>query len=324
MKSQCECALTYEVSPANPAQGDPYTVSIFLRNDSKKDIKPQSIAVAVTVNGASSNRPVSLATKEDPARAEDAGRAAGGRLEAGDDELVDGSRRARGRQHVSRPAHLGAAGPARAMTDVLPCVEIDAQGEPAGTVLWLHGLGANGHDFEPIVPLLELPQVRFVFPHAPARGVTINGGLIMPAWYDILALGTAAGGEDADDVRESAAMIEALIAREGERGVPSENVVLAGFSQGGAMALFVGTRHAQPLRGIMVLSGYEVLARTREAEASEANRADAAARLPRHARSDGEHRAGAGRLRRPRRGPAARRSGTSSPWDTRCARRRST
>jgi phospholipase/carboxylesterase len=158
------------------------------------------------------------------------------------------------------------------MTDVLPCVEIDAQGEPAGTVLWMHGLGASGHDFEPIVPLLELPRVRFVFPHAPSRGVTINGGLIMPAWYDILALGTAAGGEDADDVRESAAMIEALIAREGERGVPSENVVLAGFSQRAAMALFVGTRHARPLRGIMVLSGYEVLARTRDAEASDANR----------------------------------------------------
>ena len=157
------------------------------------------------------------------------------------------------------------------MTDVLPGVEIDAQGEPAGTVIWMHGLGASGHDFEPIVPLLQLPQVRFVFPHAPARGVTINGGLIMPAWYDILALATA-GGEDADDVRESATMIEALIAREAARGVPSASVVLAGFSQGGAMAVFVGTRHAQPLRGIMVLSGYEVLGRTREAETSAANR----------------------------------------------------
>jgi phospholipase/carboxylesterase len=158
------------------------------------------------------------------------------------------------------------------VTEVLPSVEIDAQGQPAGSIIWMHGLGASGHDFEPIVPLLGLPSVRFVFPHAPARGVTINGGLIMPAWYDILALGTAAGGEDADDVRESAAMIEALIAREGERGVPSENVVLAGFSQGAAMALFVGTRHPRPLRGIMVLSGYEVLARTREAETTEANR----------------------------------------------------
>ena len=158
------------------------------------------------------------------------------------------------------------------MTDVLPGVEIDAQGEPAGTVIWMHGLGASGHDFEPIVPLLQLPQVRFVFPHAPARGVTINGGLIMPAWYDILAL-AAPGGEDAEDVRESAAMIEALIAREAARGVVTGRVVLAGFSQGGAMALFVGTRHLQPLRGIMVLSGYEVLGRTREAEASAANRA---------------------------------------------------
>jgi phospholipase/carboxylesterase len=158
------------------------------------------------------------------------------------------------------------------MTDVLPCVEIDAQGEPAGTILWMHGLGASGHDFEPIVPMLGLPHVRFVFPHAPARGVTINGGLIMPAWYDILALGTAAGGEDVDDVRESAAMIEALIAREAGRGVPSGDVVLAGFSQGGAMALFTGTRHAQALRGIMVLSGYEVVARSREAETTDANR----------------------------------------------------
>lgn len=158
------------------------------------------------------------------------------------------------------------------MRDVLPAVEIDARGEPAGTVIWLHGLGASGHDFEPIVPLLQLPGVRFVFPHAPPRGVTINGGLIMPAWYDILSLGAARGGEDPEDVRESAAMVEALIAREAQRGVSSDRVVLAGFSQGGAMALFVGTRHARPLRGIMVLSGYEVLAHTREAEASDANR----------------------------------------------------
>jgi phospholipase/carboxylesterase len=158
------------------------------------------------------------------------------------------------------------------MTDVLPGIEIDAQGVAAGSIIWMHGLGASGHDFEPIVPLLRLPRVRFVFPHAPARGVTINGGLIMPAWYDILALGTAAGGEDADDVRESAALIEALIAREATRGVPAEKVVLAGFSQGGAMALFTGTRHAQALCGIMVLSGYEVLARSREAETTEANR----------------------------------------------------
>jgi phospholipase/carboxylesterase len=157
------------------------------------------------------------------------------------------------------------------MTEVLPSVEIVGQGEPAGSVIWLHGLGASGHDFEPIVPRLQLPNVRFVFPHAPARGVTINGGLIMPAWYDIFAMATE-GGEDTDDVRESAAMVEALIAREASRGVPSGRVVLAGFSQGGAVALFTGTRHAQPLGGIMVLSGYEVLARTRDAETTDANR----------------------------------------------------
>jgi phospholipase/carboxylesterase len=155
--------------------------------------------------------------------------------------------------------------------DVLPTVEIEARGEPAGAVIWLHGLGASGHDFEPIVPMLELPRVRFVFPHAPARGVTINGGLLMPAWYDIRVL-AAAGGEDEEDVRESAAQVEALIAREEARGVPADRVVLAGFSQGGAMALFVAARHPRPLRGLMVLSGYEVLAHTRESEVSEANR----------------------------------------------------
>jgi phospholipase/carboxylesterase len=157
--------------------------------------------------------------------------------------------------------------------DLLPCVEVDADGEPSGSVIWLHGLGASGHDFEPIVPYLGLPRVRFVFPHAPRRGVTVNQGLIMPAWYDMVALGQPRGGEDADDVRESAAMVDALIGRESERGVSTDRVVLAGFSQGGAMALFAGTRHPQRLRGIMVLSGYEVLAHTREAEESDANRA---------------------------------------------------
>ena len=156
------------------------------------------------------------------------------------------------------------------MTEVLPGVEKGAEGEAAGTVIWLHGLGANGHDFEPLVPHLGLSNVRFVFPHAPARPVTINGGYVMPAWYDILAMGTQ-GGENGDDVRESATQIEALIAREASRGVPSSRIVLAGFSQGGAMALYAGTRHAQPLRGIMVLSGYEVLSRARD-EVTAANR----------------------------------------------------
>ena len=137
--------------------------------------------------------------------------------------------------------------------------------------MWLHGLGADGHDFEPIVPMLRLPRVRFVFPNAPLRAVTINGGMVMPAWYDIVTLGRA-GGEDEADVRESAREIAALLAREKERGVPPGRTVLAGFSQGAAIALHVGVRHPETLAGILVLSGYEVLSATREGEINPANR----------------------------------------------------
>lgn len=139
-------------------------------------------------------------------------------------------------------------------------------------MVWLHGLGASGHDFEEVVPRLDLPNVRFVFPHAPQRPVTINSGLVMPAWYDITSLGSPGGGEDPADVRESAALVEALLAREESRGVPSSRTLLAGFSQGGALALFTGVRYAKPLLGIMVLSGYEILAPTLETEESPANR----------------------------------------------------
>jgi phospholipase/carboxylesterase len=157
------------------------------------------------------------------------------------------------------------------MASLLPCVEAGPRGEAAGSVVWLHGLGADGHDFEPIVPLLRLPRARFVFPNAPARPVTINGGMVMPAWYDIVALARP-GGEDAAQVRASAAQIDALLAREIARGVPSDHIVIAGFSQGAALALHVGTRYPERLAGIMVLSGYEVRAASREAEASAANR----------------------------------------------------
>jgi phospholipase/carboxylesterase len=156
------------------------------------------------------------------------------------------------------------------MAELLPCVEVGPEREADGAIVWLHGLGASGHDFEDIVPMLRLPRVRFVFPHAPRRGVTINGGLIMPAWYDILRFSDAAGSERADQVRESAEMVEALLARERERGVPSDRTVLAGFSQGGALALYTGVRHAHPLAGIMILSGYEVLASERPAESANA------------------------------------------------------
>ena len=158
------------------------------------------------------------------------------------------------------------------MSEILPCVEIGPAADVDGSIVWLHGLGASGHDFEDVVPMLELPRVRFVFPHAPRLPVTINGGLIMPAWYDITSL-AAARGENERHVRESAALIRNLVAREIERGVPASRVVLAGFSQGGALALYVATRYPESLLGILVLSGYEILAATREAEASAQNAA---------------------------------------------------
>jgi phospholipase/carboxylesterase len=154
---------------------------------------------------------------------------------------------------------------------LLPCVEVGPRGEADGAVVWLHGLGASGHDFEPIVPYLELPRVRFVFPHAPVRAVTINGGMQMPAWYDILSLARAGGG-NAAHVAEARGQVDALLRRETERGLAADRVVLAGFSQGAALALHTGTRYRDALAGILVLSGYEVLPETREAEASPANR----------------------------------------------------
>lgn len=142
-------------------------------------------------------------------------------------------------------------------------IEVNPPGgaEPVGTVIWMHGLGASGHDFEPIVPFLHLPQVRFVFPHAPVIPVTLNGGMSMPAWYDILTLDREPGKnrEPEISVREGARHVEALLAAEIDAGMPADRIVLAGFSQGGAMALHVGARFPVSLRGIMVLSGYLLL-----------------------------------------------------------------
>ena len=159
------------------------------------------------------------------------------------------------------------------MAELLPCVEIAPRGEVSSSVVWLHGLGASGHDFEPVVPHLRLPRTRFVFPHAPRRPVSVNRGLIMPAWYDITGFTPATFGVEERHVRESAALVAALLDREKERGVPSTRTVLAGFSQGGALALFEGLRYPDRLAGVMVLSGHEPLAQTREKEQSEANRA---------------------------------------------------
>jgi phospholipase/carboxylesterase len=159
------------------------------------------------------------------------------------------------------------------VTEILPCVEVGPETEAETAVVWLHGLGASGHDFEDVAPLLQLPTTRFVFPHAPKRAVTINTGLIMPAWYDIRFLGHGSGGEEPRHVHESAELVTALLDREVERGVPSDRIVLAGFSQGAAMALHVGLRYTQALAGIVVLSGYELLPDTREFEASPINAA---------------------------------------------------
>jgi phospholipase/carboxylesterase len=154
---------------------------------------------------------------------------------------------------------------------LLDCIELGAREKASATVLLLHGLGANGDDLAPLVPYFAQPDVRFVLPNAPERPVTINGGYRMPAWYDIERLGEA-GGENEEDVLESTRDLDALVAREVERGIPASRVVLAGFSQGGALALHAGTRYPDPLLGIVVLSGYEVRARTREEEASPRNR----------------------------------------------------
>ncbi|MFT7463427.1 MAG: phospholipase/carboxylesterase [Pseudohongiellaceae bacterium] len=144
--------------------------------------------------------------------------------------------------------------------ELLPCVELGPQDNPAATVIWLHGLGADGHDFVPIVQELGLPGVdgvRFVFPHAPSMPITINGGMVMPAWYDIEEVDLKRK-HDMKGVETSALALTALMERELVRGVPPERLLLVGFSQGGAMALHVGRMAGHPLAGIVGLSTYMV------------------------------------------------------------------
>ena len=157
------------------------------------------------------------------------------------------------------------------MSELLDSIEVETGPAPRAAIIWLHGLGADGHDFEPIVPELSLPPataVRFVFPHAPIQAVTINGGARMRAWYDI----GHDGRQDAAGIRASQSRVEALIARERGRGVAAHRIVLAGFSQGGAIALQTGLRHPDPLAGVLALSTYLPLADTLEKEASAAAR----------------------------------------------------
>jgi phospholipase/carboxylesterase len=161
------------------------------------------------------------------------------------------------------------------VADLLETIEIETATTPAASIVWMHGLGADGNDFVDIVPELRLPAdrgVRFVFPHAPMRPVTINNGYVMRAWYDIRDDG-GVRREDPAGVRASQAAIEALVARERGRGVPASAIVLAGFSQGGAMALHTGLRHPERLAGVMALSCSLPLADTLAAEAAAANRA---------------------------------------------------
>jgi len=163
------------------------------------------------------------------------------------------------------------------MSDLLEAIEIETAPNPAAAVIWLHGLGADGNDFAPIVPELRLagaPAIHFVFPHAPMMAVTINNGHVMRAWYDV-SFGDLEGNTrraDETGVRTSQASVGKLIEREISHGIPARRIVIAGFSQGGAIALQTGLRYPHRLAGIMALSTYLPMADRLEAEASAANR----------------------------------------------------
>jgi phospholipase/carboxylesterase len=157
---------------------------------------------------------------------------------------------------------------------LLPAIELQTGHHPIASVIWLHGLGADGNDFVSIVRELKLPDsmpVRFIFPHAPMRPVTINGGFVMRAWYD-LAQGSSGLNSSESDIRASQIDIEKLIAREISRGQSSDRIILAGFSQGGVIALHVGLRYEKKLNGIMALSTYLAMPDLLEKEASPANK----------------------------------------------------
>ncbi len=159
------------------------------------------------------------------------------------------------------------------LNPLLPRIELESAPNPTAAVIWLHGLGADGSDFAGLVPELDLqgcPPIRFVFPHAPSMPVTLNGGYVIPAWYDIFGLNLV-DRQDAPGIQKSEQAITALIANEVARGIPSEHIVLAGFSQGCAMALHTGLRLPERLAGIMALSGYLPLADRFASERTHAN-----------------------------------------------------
>jgi phospholipase/carboxylesterase len=155
----------------------------------------------------------------------------------------------------------------------LESVVVETGPDPSFTILWLHGLGADGHDFEPLVPeLLErgMPALRFIFPHAPVRPVTLNNGYRMRAWYDIVGIDRRSA-EDFTGMQATAASVQRLIAQQSEAGIPAERMVIAGFSQGGAMALHIATRAEQRFAGVIALSCYLPLAKELAASRQPAN-----------------------------------------------------
>jgi len=171
----------------------------------------------------------------------------------------------------SNSAHGNGGG--KDSSELLDFVELSTHDNPSYSVIWLHGLGADGHDFEPIVPYLGLSPataVRFIFPHALIRPVTVNGGAVMRAWYDIIEISTSKSQDEAG-ISHSAGKIEALIASEISRGIPASKIILAGFSQGGAMALHVGLRYPEKLAGIMALSAYLLFPERLQSDHSKAN-----------------------------------------------------
>jgi len=155
--------------------------------------------------------------------------------------------------------------------DPLESIVIEPDGPVSAAVIWLHGLGASGDDFVPVVPHLGVSGVRFVFPHAPVRPVTLNGGFPMRAWYDILHMEHSPGRNHPDHIYESVDDISILIEQQVAAGVPEERIVVAGFSQGGAVALHAVVRHPRKLAGGLILSAYELLPGSREAQATAEN-----------------------------------------------------
>lgn len=169
---------------------------------------------------------------------------------------------------MAQCAHLNAT----QLMDTLEYLERAGSSDSDAAVIWLHGLGADGYDFAPVVDALQpLPHIRFILPHAPAMPVTINGGYVMPAWYDIFGTDIASH-QDVSGIRASQARLEHLIAQECHRGISPNRILLAGFSQGGAIALHSGLRHAETLAGIMALSTYLPLHDTLAEEGSKNNR----------------------------------------------------